>query len=838
MISQRHRHWLMLLILLGASFLRLYRLHELPPGLPYDEACSLVDALRFAQYGLLPSFVHPQPPEILYQILQGIFMIFVGPIRLVMHVFSAYWGLIGVAFTYRAARSLARGFPHREIVGLVSAGVMAGLLNHVVLSRTGFRGVFLPVFIAAGWYLLSEGWAKNSLWRLALAGLVFGASVHAYTSGLFVPIAVLPVVVHQLIFHPRAFRERLPGLGMLLGVMALTIAPLALEEAANPGPLYQRAIDMGTDHGVESASNMLNMLPSVPRLWWRATIGFYGYGDDDFQFNVDSAPLLNPVLAILAVLGLIATLCCPRRLSSAVLISFFVLMLLPIALSEDDVQGMRIAGEFVVVAILIGMAAMALMWVLTCGGKQIGRTVGALVLGAVVVGSGIHAGTTYFPYFADPARWDRNAWFNFVYVFLTEHVELAEIINQSDQPIYLSTEELNLPVTRYVLAQYYPGVHASSTFEGPFPDGQVLAWPGQEYTQHYAVLIPSGEGSPGGIYLLPALAPDAAELLGNRLVDEGEQLSSSWGGVIAHRLSVSGDANPFRELIPPPLGLIATFENGMQLVGLDAPQTIQPGTEIAVTLYWHPIRHMNTEYCTAVSLVGADNMGLASSDNWIYRWSYDTTQWQPGELIPDGHYLTLPPDLPPGMYQLVVSVYPLHGDPLTAVGVAGEPLGDYFRVGTLKVPQTEQVTLPEDIITTDATIGTVELLGYTVEREGESIPLTEAEPGDTLTLTFYWHATSQLTSNYHLFIHLQESANGEVLGGFDGPPLGESYPTLIWGPDEFLASTHTIVWPEGHAHLEIRVGMYEWPSLERLPVVQNGMPSDDNCVTLYPEISS
>ncbi len=62
-----------------------------------------------------------------------------------------------------------------------------------------------------------------------------------------------------------------------------------------------------------------------------------------------------------------------------------------------------------------------------------------------------------------------------------------------------------------------------------------------------------------------------------------------------------------------------------------------------------------------------------------------TSRWQPGELIPDTYELLLPPELPPGEYQLRMGLY----DPATgARRLVYDPAGnsaDQLLLGTVTV---------------------------------------------------------------------------------------------------------------------------------------------------------
>jgi hypothetical protein len=341
-------------------------------------------------------------------------------------------------------------------------------------------------------------------------------------------------------------------------------------------------------------------------------------------------------------------------------------------------------------------------------------------------------------------------------------------------------------------------------------------------------MLPGSKPGQGQIIILPALPADQREALEQHLLAEAEELYSPRER-IGKQLLVNADFNPFRSIAAPTPHLIATYDNGMQLVGVDAPFIIQPGEAVDVTLYWKKGGWLPTDYYSGVTLVDAQGNGITNHYLWIMRWLYPTASWHPDDIVPDGHRLNIPPDLPPGVYRLTASVAAEWEDPqlLGAVGPNGEPLGEYFPLNYLKVPYPEPAPMPAQAEPTDIQIGGLTLSGYLVEREGQPVTLSEVEPGDTITFTFYWEIKERLTGVYHLFIQAQQDAEGDVLAGWDGPPLGDAYPTIVWGPDERIVSTHTITLPP-EDDLVFRVGFYEWPSLNRLPVRQDGATVPDN----------
>jgi hypothetical protein len=512
---------------------------------------------------------------------------------------------------------------------------------------------------------------------------------------------------------------------------------------------------------------------------------------------------------------------------------------MPVALTTDIVHGRRIAGEFLVVAALAGLAVMAIWDVLShASAPRWAAPVGGLALAGLLGGTAADSLGSYLSYLTvdDPDLMCDGSPMDPYYYSLTEHVELARYLSEADRPVYLPVEELENPAVHVALAQTYPRVLTySSLLESDrdllLPDGNVVVWPGQEHTAHYVLLLPKE----GRIILLPGLSSDARAALQSALLEEGEILTGARRRPMGRRLDLSENFNPFAGVQPPSTSLIAAYDNGMQLVGVDAPFVVEPGQSVYVTLYWQAARWLSEDYYTSVTLVNAQGQGVANNYHWTLRWAYASAQWRPGEVVPDGHLLQLPPDLPPGVYRLRVSAAAEAENPrpIPAVGPGGEPLGEFFPLNYVKAPFAEPSPPPQGAPRADIAIGGLDLEGYTVTRDGAPVDLSQARPGDTLTFSFYWHIPDRLPGVYHFFIHVQQSPQGEVLASLDGPPLGDAYPTIVWGPDERVVTTHTLTLPDAD-DLEFRIGFYEWPSLVRLPVTQDGAPVPDSRAVLWP----
>ncbi len=84
---------------------------------------------------------------------------------------------------------------------------------------------------------------------------------------------------------------------------------------------------------------------------------------------------------------------------------------------------------------------------------------------------------------------------------------------------------------------------------------------------------------------------------------------------------------------------------------------VSPGERMALTLVWQAQTQLDTDYAVFVQLRDATNTILASADHQPYQGLVPTSIWPAGGVIQEVTWLSLPPDLPPGRYNIYVGLY-------------------------------------------------------------------------------------------------------------------------------------------------------------------------------------
>ena len=116
--------------------------------------------------------------------------------------------------------------------------------------------------------------------------------------------------------------------------------------------------------------------------------------------------------------------------------------------------------------------------------------------------------------------------------------------------------------------------------------------------------------------------------------------------------------------IQPQSPVSADFQGQIQLLGSDlSAAEIGAGETLTVTLYWQPqTASPMRDYTVFVHMLGPVNPA-SGTPVWVGHDSpplgnsYPTSRWQQGEVIVDRHELTLPAEMPAGIYPLEVGLY-------------------------------------------------------------------------------------------------------------------------------------------------------------------------------------
>lgn len=179
-----------------------------------------------------------------------------------------------------------------------------------------------------------------------------------------------------------------------------------------------------------------------------------------------------------------------------------------------------------------------------------------------------------------------------------------------------------------------------------------------------ALWYPPAAWSPGEIVrteTLPRLLPEGFHLgLAVGPADQFGRMAQPWRQLTSCRRQgphlLCGPAQPTLE---PLQAVDIQFGPALHLTGYRLEKTApRAGDSLPLLLRWRAEQTPAADYTVFVHLVGPEG-GLAAQSDAFPGWLFarPTSGWLPGQAQLDRHILTLPEDLPPGRYTLLVGLY-------------------------------------------------------------------------------------------------------------------------------------------------------------------------------------
>jgi hypothetical protein len=317
---------LLLLILLMAVFLRLWRLDVLPYGVWYDEAISGLQAVRWNQEAAFrPQFADNNPGQLIA--LYAASLRWLGQDVQSLRLVQAVLGVGGVLAAYLFGREL-RGPGFGMTLGFFTASARW----HLNFSRIAMPGVDTPLFVFLSLFfllrLLRGGRLRDALW----AGLSLGLGLSVYSSFRLYLLALAAFTILALLLW-RGWAARLwDGRWRLRMSARLAAIGLALWLAALPAVHFAWTQPDSFWGRVQTTSIFNNREePDLGRALWNTTrshlLMFNYRGDHNARHNLPGEPALDPVMGVLFALGLGLALARARRPAN-----LFFLILLPTGL--------------------------------------------------------------------------------------------------------------------------------------------------------------------------------------------------------------------------------------------------------------------------------------------------------------------------------------------------------------------------------------------------------------------------------------------------------------------------------------------------------------------------
>jgi hypothetical protein len=249
-----------------------------------------------------------------------------------------------------------------------------------------------------------------------------------------------------------------------------------------------------------------------------------------------------------------------------------------------------------------------------------------------------------------------------------------------------------------------------------------------------------------------------------------------------------------------------TDESGTTSLGLvdsgkaSVPPELVQGNWLVTEVTWQATKRPIDALRACVDLIDTGGQSAQKechplSDDWA------TTQWQEGEIVHADYPIQLDPFLPPGKYEVLLSLRHEASD---------EPISQQAVVGNVTVKALARKFIPPvDPVTEIASWqDQMTLVGYELIEEA-----------GTLQVALHWRAETRMPTSYKFFLHVTDRSSGELVFQEDRIPGDWEYPTDWWSAGEYVTELITLPFsgplPDQY---DIGIGWYDPDTSERLPV--------------------
>ena len=320
-------------------------------------------------------------------------------------------------------------------------------------------------------------------------------------------------------------------------------------------------------------------------------------------------------------------------------------------------------------------------------------------------------------------------------------------------------------------------------------------------------------------------------------------------GVLTPFVSIRPLYQPWRELSTAAIEHTADFRFVDPTTGTPIAEFVgynllqpsgKPGEFLPIELCWKALAQTERPYAVFVHLLDTSQLDAHGAPGiWGSRRTYpglgnlSTDRWTPGQAFCDTVLVQVSPEAPTPLGSTIeVGLIEPHTETrLRAQTLDGNPVD-------LPIVRGVPIIAPEAIPTAGPP-GRYVLDGAIALRDVGFLGSSQ----DTFTVTLTWQATNPVRYDATTFVHLRERGAG-LLTQLDSQPLNGRFPTSYWLPGQVVTDVFGLqLKPEVYdafrralesGSLELNIGMYTWPTMDRLPVTdESGMTLPSNTIVIH-----
>jgi len=487
-MEKRHIYTILLiLLLLGSFFIYFYQLKTIPGGLFPDAAANGLDAQLIIKGHNAPFFERGNGREALFFYFMVPCIKFFGINNwsiLIPGVLAALLIILGV---YLLAKEW-----FSEPVGLTAALMTAVSYWLLIISRSGFRAIMVPLFLVYFLYFLALAVRRENKTALfaILSGIFFGLGFYSYISYRMV-LAVVGFFFILLLVAKYTDRKKYPlycqTAWWFIIPAVITLLPLIIYFISHPASIVGRA---GQVSIFNPELNQGHILATFLTELKRNLLAFWARGDLNWRHNISGYPLIGPITGLFLIGGmtvfLIRSLYFLKNLIKGisfdgleyfVVFGSFWLMLVPAVMSaEGSPHGLRLLGTLPWLMIMAG-------WFLITAFNFTLRSIKEKK-NKIFAWAGLAVMLLFISIYNPALFWIEGAYSkDYHYAFRKDLTAVSNYLNQRDDRTntYLALEEYSQQTTEYLTSgnnQPYQSVDLDKINGLNLGPGQTLVFTG------------------------------------------------------------------------------------------------------------------------------------------------------------------------------------------------------------------------------------------------------------------------------------------------------------------------------------------------------------------------
>jgi 4-amino-4-deoxy-L-arabinose transferase-like glycosyltransferase len=629
----KHDRWIWIglaVLTVLAAGLRFYRLDVLPPGLFGDETLVSLHARDAVSSGRYPIYFAQIDggfhPGVVY--LTMLARALTGNHPLAVRFGVAAVGALSIPVVFFALRAIYRlDLPEGESMAaaLLGAFILCITFPYILITRIGFE-VFLPAPAGALVFLfLALGLRTQRPRYYVLSGLALGVALYTYYSARLLPAAVvLALAWTGLIAGRPAWKRTAAHLALVTAASVVAFAPLGLYFLRNPAIFFTRAADTSAQTLGQGGGALLRLANSTLRTL--AALSIDGFGDFIPRHNIPYQAVYDVFLSLLFWVGLVVLIRRPRSRTSALLLSWAGVMLLPVILTmeKNSPHFTRMMGAFPALAGIAAVGGLTFFEVLARRGRALGY-------GLLGFGLAFSLSLSTYHYFV---RWANDPGLYDAFQIGDWRAANYALEQSGSSEVFLSPELLTNP--------------AHAAFNLLLSGTPVRHFPGP------ACLTYLDRPARPVTYVVDALNDRQTFDRVHALFPGGREGPTIYHAVDPWPLYQIFEVPAGSPAVPPEHPARASFGDALQLVGYDLDRrALHPGDTLTLTLYWRALKPLDADYVIFVHLYPpgeeaglppAGSAPVAQVDGPPCGGLYPTSRWEANDVVVDMRSLSLPPD--------------------------------------------------------------------------------------------------------------------------------------------------------------------------------------------------